>query len=232
MGLHARTRSRLSGVALLVALAAGCGGGGGGGDAPADPPSAPPPPAGPQAPLPALKFGEFPSAAVVIGQESFTDNNVSEPTTPSELNRPIYNTAVTPDGRLFVVEGAFNKVKVFANYDAVESGASADLILDLSAPSSLSMQGNMLVAVTSSMVHIYNTAPSAEVAPDITVGDAAPGCDAHQMSDPHGAVVTPLGQLVVADTENNRVLIWNSVQGLEPTRPADIVLGQARTDTC
>lgn len=233
MGLHARTRSRLSGVALLVALVAGCGGGGGGGDVPVDPPSAPPPPAGPPAPLPALKFGEFPSAAVVIGQPDFDEGDTPpEPAMPTDLNFPSGNPAVTADGRLLVVEAGLDQVKVFPNFDATPTGASADPILGLSSPRSFSMQGDRLVAVTGSMVHIYNTAPTAEVAPDVTEGDALPDCAEDRLSNASGAYLTPLGQLVVADTNNNRVLIWTTVPTSGTLGPADVVLGQARMDTC
>lgn len=230
MGLHARTRSRLSGVALLVALVAGCGGGGGGGDVPVDPPSAPPPPAGPPAPLPALKFGTFPSAAVVIGKTGFDDGAAPAVPGPAVLDFPAGTPAVTADGRLFVAEPILGQVKVFPDYDSVVSGASANPTLTLTSPTSLSAQGDKLVAVSVNLVHVYNAAPTVEVAPDATAGDPVSDCAADRLSNAAGAYLTPQGQLIVADTDNNRVLIWTTLRPI--MGPADVVLGQARMNAC
>ncbi len=85
-------------------------------------------------------------------------------------------------------------------------------------------------------VLIFKTAPSTnDATPDIIVGqaDAAstmPNRDngtpkANSFNDPMDACVGPDGQLIVADRDNHRVLIWNTmpVTGQED---ADLVLGE------
>ena len=60
--------------------------------------------------------------------------------------------------------------------------------------------------------------------PDFDTSDF--DCTADSLGSPETATVTPNGKLVVTDSENHRVLIWNAL----PTangQPADLVLGQA-----
>src|SRR5690606_12849719 len=64
---------------------------------------------------------------------------------------------------------------------------------------------------------------------------AAPqsGCAANRLHNNHvhGHFVSPDGKLIVADSGNNRVLIWNSMP-TENAQAPDMVLGQASFDTC
>ena len=68
--------------------------------------------------------------------------------------------------------------------------------------------------------------------PFATIGTTTLGCTAGQLNIPRAAFVTPLGQVVVADTNNNRVLIWESIGDGGPLGPATVVLGQTTKDTC
>ncbi|TFZ05995.1 hypothetical protein EZ313_04920 [Ramlibacter henchirensis] len=65
----------------------------------------------------------------------------------------------------------------------------------------------------------------------MTVG-GAPDCKANLLKEPEDAIITPRGQLVVADTENNRVLIWDQVPEPGSTTDATFVVGQASKGAC
>ncbi len=87
-----------------------------------------------------------------------------------------------------------------------------------------------------SRVLILHTFPESTIDADVVLGQpdfTSNGSDCQQTSlnGPRGAIATGNDQLLVADTENNRVLIWNSM----PTnngQAADLVLGQPDFTTC
>jgi hypothetical protein len=219
MKIHASMRVRLTGVALsFAALACACGDGGG---IAADPPAAP-------APAPALlRFGAFPAAARVIGQPSF--DLVQPDETPNTLTLPIGSPAVTPDGRLFVADVGAEALVAFDNYDSASAPAIGLQIPSI--PISASARDGMLVFIDDNMLKIYKTAPaSPAAAPESFTGDIA-DCSPEGLRAPRSAFLTPAGRLVVADSANHRVLIWNSVpDGL--LGDADVVLGQKTMLTC
>jgi hypothetical protein len=229
MGLHAGARGRLLAATFLVAWAAGCGGGGGGSEAL----PAPPPPPAPQV----VDWGDFPSAAVVIGKQNFDDGDFpADGTSDTELNFPDGSPAVSSDGRLFVAEAGAAQLKVFDNYTA-GNGPAASFTFSVDGngdPAGVSIHGEKLVVVEDHLVAIYDTVLTGppEAGPDAFVGGGTPGCLADRLRDPRAAYITPRGQLVVADTLNHRVLIWHSVEGGGPLGDADIVLGQRTKTTC
>lgn len=79
-------------------------------------------------------------------------------------------------------------------------------------------------------VLIWNKLPEGNVAPDLVLGQKNfttnnPGVGLDQLNWPVG-VATKDGRVIVADTYNDRILIWNTV----PTKngqPADLVLARA-----
>lgn len=240
MKLSLSARSRLFGAGLLMALAAGCGGGGGGGgDAghggpPPGPPGAPvpPPPAPPEVRGWSKSFG---SAAVVIGQAGF-DQLDPTGTAATPLPTPWYSPAVSADGRLFVASGSL--LLAFEQLNA-ENGPAATLTYDLNeaflvqVAGGVSAQGSKLVVTAGHQVHIFNSAPvSQEDAPNVSSSTGAPGCSASQLRQPRSAFLTPQGQLVVADSFNHRVLIWNAVPDDGLLGNANIVLGQQNMTKC
>lgn len=87
----------------------------------------------------------------------------------------------------------------------------------------------LLADMRNNRVLIWNGLPTGNTEPDIVLGQADfisnnPGLAADKLNWPVG-VATDGERVIVADTENNRVLIWNEF----PTRsgePADIVLGE------
>lgn len=240
MKVQSSVRARLCGVAVLMAVVAGCGGGGGGGSDPG--PSAPPPgpPAGPPAgPPPAAEvrgwIKPLGSASVVLGQTGF-DQRDSGGGAVSPIRTPLGRSAVTPDGRLFVVSNG--AVKVFRDYESM-NGPSAESEFSVIASGipatavDLSTQDSKLVATsTDGMVFIYNAAPADSVEADATAGlSGFQECTASLLDGPRSAFLTPGGRLVVADTRNNRVLIWNNAQA-GALGDADVVLGQETMITC
>jgi sugar lactone lactonase YvrE len=210
-----------------MAFAAGCGGGGGGGD----PGVSPPPPVGP--PPVANPFGP---ASVVLGQSRF-DQFDEEGGTATPLVAPVGRSAVTSDGKLLAVSNG--SVVVFNNYDAVNGPVAESefsLVHNGSALSAgdISTQGTKVVAAAGHMVLIYNSAPApGAVDADATAGGELPGCSASELREPGSAYLTPTGRLVVADTFNNRVLIWNNVaEATGALDDADVVLGQPTMNRC
>ncbi len=105
----------------------------------------------------------------------------------------------------------------------------------MSTPTAVATDGHYLVVVDTGndRVLLWNTVPlSSNAPPDVVLGQPdfttlndPTAISASSFRGPQGAWIQN-GRLFVADTGNNRVLIWNSI----PTRnnqPADLVLGQS-----
>ena len=65
-------------------------------------------------------------------------------------------------------------------------------------------------------VLIFNSLPQGQAEPDVVVGQSdftstTPGTALNQMNWPGAVEITPDGKLLVADTENGRILIFNSI---------------------
>ncbi len=238
MKVQSSLRARLCGVAFLMALAAGCGGGSGGGEpgpgAPAAPPVGPPidPPAVPEVRGWSQPFG---SASVVIGQSGF-DQLDPEGGSATPIYNPLGRAAVTLDNRL-LVPGGGDSIQVFGNYEAGNGPvADAELqIRDAGTIYDLSISGAKLVASGLFTVSIHNTVPTGGILdPDAFAGGAGGGCSASNLEQYTAAALTPDGRrLIVADTNNHRVLIWNDVdRAAGPLGEANVVLGQQDMDHC
>lgn len=220
MGFRVSTRIRLSGVAVLMAMATGCGGGGSG---PVEPPVAPPPPP-PASQL--LDWDVHPAASVVLGQGAM------DVVAPGDLSSATGSPAVTANGRLHVASDVL--VRVFDNYAA--GGAAAQQTHAFAGEvRDLYVRGNKFVIVYGDTVGIYNDATTVgdQENPDVLSTDIN-GCGPDAMNAPQAAFITPAGHLIVADRGNNRVLIWNPAQipenGTLP-EPA-VVVGQEDKESC
>ncbi|MDA3822411.1 MAG: putative Ig domain-containing protein [Bacteroidales bacterium] len=196
-----------------------------------------------------LNIGQ--SANVVIGESDFGTNTAGN--SESDLGLLRGNPTIV-DPYLYLPDKGNNRVLIYNNAPTF-NGTSANYALGqtnltnntanttaggLSGPQSVFYNGDKFFAVdtTNHRVLIYNSAPtttgaSANIAvgaADLTTaGDLA--LNASNMSSPASAYATK-GKLIVADSGNNRVLIWNSI----PTshgQAADLVLGQTgfTTDT-
>jgi hypothetical protein len=91
--------------------------------------------------------------------------------------------------------------------------------------------------VNNNRVLIWNTLPTSNNEPaSIVLGQSAfdtgtSGCDARKLNFPIDTVVAN-NKIIVADTLNNRALIWNDIENLSNGKEANIVLGQADFVSC
>lgn len=196
------------------------------------------------------------TAFQVIGHKNFEQDKVNDAqTTPQaySLAGPIGNVGVNTDGtQLFVADTANNRVLVWTSIPTAD-GQGADLVIGqsnftskasgvaankLAQPSTASVGSGGQLVVTdtgNSRVLIWNTAPTtqAEVdaGPNVVVGQAGDftkgvsGVGPQSLSGPTSAVIVN-NKLIVTDTGNNRVLVWNTIP-TTGTEDADVVLGQA-----
>jgi len=199
-----------------------------------------------------LNVTNFQPASVVIGQATFTAYSSSG--VGIEGNRPVaaytidepYGDSAFGNGIFYVPDYGSNRVLGFSGIPAT-NGASAAFVLGQSNVFSSGSgtgagqmngpltaryaNGKLLVAdYANSRVLIWNTAPTTSGAPaDVVVGQTGfgsggGGASQTQLYEPEDMIVVG-NKLIVADTGNNRVLIWNSIPTTNGA-PADVVLGQ------
>lgn len=245
------TRSTRAGLAAAFALfMAACGGGGGSNGEPTQPPA--------PAPAPAPSgFTNFQSASAAIGQVDLErgDRNGGEAGTgPVGFVNP-QGMAAAPDGGLLVTDLGNNRVLLFAVPTTPGAQASA-VIGQASLTTSLpgtSLQGlDRPVAVAvgagkvavadagSNRVLIYDQLPAAGIRSTavVVIGQPGPGsrdpaCSESGLNRPSGVAITPRGKLIVADRDNHRVLVWDTIPEDPDNVPAPtLVLGQATAGHC
>ena len=218
-------------VSALVGLAlAGCGGGGSNHIASVALPS-----------IQAVTFTTGQNALVVIGQSTFTTN--ASPTTVSGISGPYGNPSVL-NGVLYLGDSGNNRVLGFNSIPAT-NGAAANFVLGQSNFSS-ALTGHTLTTMYhpettatyngdlfvdeygNNRIDVYIPAPTAATsAPTAPTPQAISftltASTVGGLSTPE-AVAVAGGKLIVTDSGQNRVLIWNTVPGLDT--PPDLVLGQ------
>lgn len=202
------------------------------------------------APAAKAKLTTFQKASVVIGQPNFTAN--SGHTTQSGLYYPYGNPALV-DGVLYLPD--YDNVRVLGFNGGIPSsnGANADFVLgqadfvssgqDASAqgfdgPETVRQAGSKLLIddYDFNRVLIWNTHPTVtHQAADVVVGQTAFGatgsaCSATGLNGPE-SIFTEGGKLFVADSLNNRVLIYNAIPSSNGASP-DLVLGQSSFTSC
>jgi hypothetical protein len=198
---------------------------------------------------PFLAFEDFQVASVAIGQPDFEgfDFNRGGSAAANTLFLSFGNGPfVTDGGTLFLPDDGNNRI---LGFDAVptENDAGADFVLgqadfvtttsgslatQLDSPASVSSDGTHLAVADADnlRVLIWNSVPTEDGVPaDVNLGEIS-SCTAGGVEFPNDAVLVD-GKLIVADLNNNRVLIWNSVPTEDDT-PADIVLGQSDFTSC
>lgn len=215
----------LCATALLALSLSACGGGGGGDD----------------------DDDELIPAFGVIGQADFVSArpNRGGSATAATLAQPLGNIA-TDGSKLYIADTANSRVLGFNSIPS-SNGAVADFVLGqssvsgispgtaanrLAQPGSVYTDGNRLVVADSgnNRVLIWNTLPQTTGAlPDVVLGQAdfnssQSGTSERLLAYPTAAILAG-NRLVVADQNNNRVLVWNQIPTVSNT-PADQVLGQ------
>jgi WD40 repeat protein len=203
-----------------------------------------------------LAFDTFQAAAVVIGQADFAGKALNQGVGPGAktLSAPTASPVVTAEGRLFIGDSSNDRVLAY-NSLPTANNASADFVLgqmDLNTVTGITTKkgshrgaqqtataGGKLIVVdsASNRVVIYNNMPTSGAAvQSVVVGQtdfmsAGSPCTNSSLSNPQAATVTPDGKLIVADSNNNRVLIWTTIPTADG-QAADVVVGQADFDHC
>lgn len=204
-------------------------------------------------PITAVKFTNGQAASAVIGQLNFTSGvaNQASGVAGNTSSGPYGNPSVYA-GALYLGDRGNNRTLVYNSIPALNGAAAAFAIgqNDLASASfgtsasavsgpaqNVLSNGRLLVAESgNNRISIYNTVPaSSPGAIDVAVGQASKttavaGCTANGLNQPR-AVALAGNKLVVADTANNRVLIWNSIPATDGVA-ADMVLGQAGFTGC
>ncbi len=149
---------------------------------------------------------------------------------------------------LFPVFSA-NSQQVFTNFQAASAVvgqpnfASQDFVTSQTStfgPTAVAISAAGKMAVADSLnnrVLLWNSVPTNSGTPaDVVVGKPdftsySPGTTASLIKAVHGVAFSPNGQkLIVSDSSNNRVLIWNTVPTVNGM-PADLVIGQTNFTT-
>lgn len=201
-----------------------------------------------------LVLENFQEASVVIGQPDFTSRepNQGGSTFPNTLYYPV-GTVTVSSGRLWVPDPGNQRI---LGFDGVPSANTADASWVVGQPDMYSNAGGTsasevdrpLMAAEhmgnvyvldyyNSRVSIFDGVPltppavASNVIGQIDLNSRNLRCDAKSLVGPMAMNLFD-GKLVVADTENNRVLIWNTVPEDTNAVAADLVIGQASMTDC
>ena len=184
-----------------------------------------------------------------IGQVDFTSAS-SVPAAANTVHSP-YGNAVTNGGVLYLPDYSNNRVLGF-NSIPTTNNASANFVLgqpnfttttsgtganQMGGPQTVLIDAGKLLVdeYTNNRILIWNSVPTTTQVPaDLVVGQAAfgtntSGCTNAVLNSPES--MTAGGKLIVADSNNNRIMIWNSIPASNGV-PADLVLGQADFTHC
>jgi len=161
---------------------------------------------------------------------------------------PLANPPRNSGGEMRVTEtGSKYAVAKGGRTGSFVTGQDADLMLSgidfnntggpllFNHPSGLASDGKCLLICdrNNNRVLVWRAAPAKNTPPDLVLGQPTltannPGTGRHELNWPGNVTITPDGnRIAVADTDNDRILIWNSF----PTKngaPADIVLELAK----
>jgi hypothetical protein len=222
--------------ALVACTGSGHGSSGGGG--PGTPPQIGP-------------FGSFQAAAVVIGQPDFTSANWVDPL--STTTRFTFGEPALIGSTLYLPDYDNHRVLEFFGIPTT-NGVAADLVLGqpdlttgalgmvgasvIGGPQTVfSWNGKLLVDdFTYDRIMVWDSASVSSVAPaGYAIGQTGldvdvMACTSVNLTAPESFYIAG-GKLLVSDSGNNRVLIWNSVPTTSGV-PADLVLGQPSMTDC
>lgn len=190
------------------------------------------------------------SATVAIGALDLNTAGTGA-ATASGVGCP-WGAPVFASGNLYVPDSCNNRIMVFAGIPASNAAAASFVLgqpnfvttaISTTASSVSGPQGgtvyNGKYAVSdwnNNRIAIYNTLPASGPGNiDVVVGQAnkltnAPACTQNGINLAE-SVYMGGGKLVVADTRNNRVMIWNTIPTTDGAN-ADLVLGQTGFTNC
>lgn len=195
------------------------------------------------------------AAVGAIGQADLSTNNTQavEGRSARTMLSAVGNVAVAADGRLFVGDSANHRVLAFSSIPT-SSNVSATLVLGqadfttgafgttqgtFARPQQISIAGGRMAVAdfANSRVLLWSSVPTTGAAlPDVVLGQAtfdtdSMACGAGSMNFPETVTLTADGKVIVADTENHRVLIWLAIPAANGAAP-DLILGQASPTRC
>lgn len=202
---------------------------------------------------PYLSFTDGEAATVVMGQTSFTASSAQA--SIQHLDHPVGAPALV-GGKLYIPDTGNHRVVGFGTVPS-GSGALFSILLGklpgqwtdggspastqrttLSGPAGVaSVHGGLAIADTgNSRVLLWTGAPSTSSSlassvlgqPGFTT--STPNCQAAYLDHPR-AVISVAGRIIVADTGNNRILVWNDTSPTSGTA-ANLVLGQTSFTSC
>ncbi|VAW54351.1 hypothetical protein MNBD_GAMMA06-294 [hydrothermal vent metagenome] len=204
-------------------------------------------------PSKALSLSNFQNAATVIGQADFTGTSANQGGSPdaNTIDGPFASPG-SNNGILYLPEYNNNRMLAYNNVPTTNNQV-ADFVLGqpnfttvAAGTSDTAFDGPLgITAVNGKMympsyndhrVLIWNNVPiSGGVAADITLGQLdlvsrIANCTKTSLNNPAAISVTG-NKVVVVDSGNNRVLIWNTIP-TENGTPADIILGQQSFTNC
>lgn len=194
-------------------------------------------------------------ASIVLGQadmDSFLANRNSG-TNANTLYMPTSALVVDNGAKMLVADTGNNRILVWNSFPNA-NGMAASIAIGqtapttnaigsaadrLSAPRGMHYDGTSLFVADSgnNRVLYYSSMPTAygasatKVLGQSSFGLSSPGCGRTLMNQPASVFVYG-NKLIVADSGNNRVLIWNDAAAFTNGQGADIVLGQATYTTC
>lgn len=201
-------------------------------------------------PTPKLELSDFMKATVVIGQSTFTGD--ASHLTQSGLN-DVYGNPALVGGTLYLPDYGNARVLGFTGGIPSTNGANADFVLGqpdftsdnqvasaqgLGGPETVRAAGSKLLVDDwdNNRVLIWNSHPTTtQASANVVVGQtdltsSASACSQTGLDGPE-SIFTYGGKLLVADANNNRVLIYNSIPSSSGAA-ADLVIGQNSFTTC
>lgn len=186
------------------------------------------------------------SASLVLGQPDFTTATL--PGTPDASNMHTPQQIRYANGTLFVPDVGKHRVMAWSGLPTTNNAAagfvlgqisftgssSGATLAGLNAPGDVATDGTRLFVADSNnhRVLIWNTVPTTTgTAANIVVGTTSTqGTTNVLLKRPFAVAVTSAGKMAVADFDNHRVLLYNSVPTANGAA-ADVVLGQANFTT-
>lgn len=202
---------------------------------------------------PWFELANFQAATRVLGQADFTSNAQHRGGTAGAdtLDTP-WGNPVFVGGRLYVSELFSNRILGFVGLPT-QNGKAADFVLGqpdfmsttdgagragLAGPQGSSSDGTRFAVAEriNNRILLFTTLPQSTGAeaslvlgqPDFT--STGSNCDEQSLNGPEDVFIGQ-GKQIVADTSNNRLLVWNTLPTVSGA-PADLVLGQRSLTGC
>lgn len=196
-----------------------------------------------------LSFDTFQEASFVIGQADFKTSFWSSEPTSNTLFDP-YGMPTVSGGRLWIPDLGNNRLLGFDGVpeqnqaDATWVAGQSDFFSHGHGTSATEFWTPMMglehngyfymLEHRNNRISIFDHAPPAAASKAIgqeALDAALAACGASGLNNPTAMFIVN-DKLLVADTENNRVLLWNSVPKDADGVAADLVLGQNSMDRC